>query len=230
MRHSLTLLSLLALLGACSSDPAPATSDVSGPNDVAEVGTATDTATADLGSDTSSAVDMATAADSGPDLQVADMSTGDVGTDTANPEDMADASNPPDMSDPFAGRPTGQCSSDADCPVGPNGQMCSRALPGGACLGCGSDADCPNGTSCSMFAACVTDCSTDDDCPPGLECLGSGRCAALSCAADVCPVALFACNGSNRCERADCSADPNVCPAQTTCVDGRCIEDRALTP
>ncbi len=130
--------------------------------------------------------------------------------------------------DPYEGRPIGQCVENADCPVGPGGQMCSRALPGGVCLGCGDDTHCPGTTTCSMFAACVTECADDADCPPGTECGGTGRCGAIDCVNDACPVPLFGCNDSGRCERVDCSDDAGVCPDRTTCIDGRCIENRAL--
>lgn len=220
MRRLLPLL-LIALAG-CSQDP-------SGPSP--------DTGTADLGGTDATAADATRPVDAardagdgapevGVDRDVA--SVPDMAAPDALPDEGPDATGTPDMADAFAGRPIGQCTADDDCPVGPNGQMCSRALPGGACLGCGSDTDCPDGTSCSMFGACVGDCTSDDDCAPGLECLGSGRCAALACVAGTCPVPLFGCSDSDRCERIDCADNAASCPAQTTCVDGICIEDRAL--
>lgn len=156
-------------------------------------------------------------ADAAPDATSDGGKTEDVGTDAS------DAGG-----DPFEGRPLGQCTDDADCPVGPTGQMCSRALPGGACLGCGDDTHCPGTTTCSNFGACVTECVDDADCPPGTECGGTGRCGAIDCVNDVCPVELFGCNDRGRCERVDCSDDPGACPAATSCIDGRCIENRAV--
>ncbi len=146
--------------------------------------------------------------------------------------DMPDVDEPdvdepdvPDEGDPFEGRPTGQCTQNSDCPdnaLGPG--QCSRALPGGACMGCGMDDHCPSGTIC-QFGTCITECDTTDDCPPGLTCNSRNLCAAQRCQDDACPVPLFSCSGSGQCERGTCNTD-DECPDQTSCVSGRCIEDR----
>lgn len=158
------------------------------------------------------------------DLGGADATSLDVGSDAHETDTGSDMGA---SEDPFAGRPVGQCTANADCPVGPQGQECSEALPGGACVGCGSDVDCPGTTEC-QFGTCIETCATNDDCAPGLRCLGSGRCGATPCQNDVCPVALFGCSESGNCARVDCSTDPTVCPDLTTCTGGWCIEDRAL--
>jgi len=136
----------------------------------------------------------------------------------------------PDLSqnpaDPFAGRPLGQCRLDTDCPNGPNGQSCSRRLPGGACLGCGLNEHCPQGTTC-QFGTCIAECEGAEDCAPGLRCLNSGRCAAMPCVDGRCPVTLFSCDASQRCTRSICEAQVD-CPAATRCVEGVCVEQRAL--
>lgn len=141
-------------------------------------------------------------------------------------EDTRDGHDTGEVNDPYEGRPLGQCTQNSDCPVGPQGQLCSRAFPGGACQGCGSDAHCPSIASCFQ-GNCVGDCSNNDDCAPGLRCLASGRCAAIPCVEGVCPVALFECGPLDQCARASCS-DGSVCPEETTCMNGLCIENRAL--
>lgn len=169
------------------------------------------------------------ASDSGsPPAPIADMSAVDsaVIMDTAVLPDAEPVPVDAGRADEFAGRPIGQCTENSQCPEGPNGQSCSRALPGGACTGCGNDAHCPGDTVCAL-GNCVTECEDETDCPPGLRCLGSGRCAALRCAADVCPIPLFGCSPSGLCQRVSCSEQMD-CPAQTTCTAGLCIEDRAL--
>ena len=164
---------------------------------------------------------------------VADAQQADAGTpsDSALPQDVdalttdagvADAG----LQDEFAGRPVGQCTQNSDCPAGPNGQMCSPALPGGACTGCGTDDHCPGDAVCNL-GTCVTQCNDVADCPPGLRCLGSGRCAAVRCEADECPVSLFGCSDSGQCSRRRCDAQMD-CPEQTTCTSGWCVENRAL--
>ena len=164
--------------------------------------------------------------DSPPDMSSPDASP-DAGADLADTAgDTGNAADADAGADPFAGRPLGQCATDSDCPVGPLGQDCSEALPGGACLGCGSDAHCPGTTVCSDFGTCVTECSTDEECPPGLECKGTGRCGAVACVNGTCPVSLFGCSASELCARIDCSGDPTLCPAGTACNGGWCIEMR----
>lgn len=161
--------------------------------------------------------------------------------DDATEEDVQDAADAIDeedsgdtgdsSSDDYAGRPLGQCTENSDCPDGPMGQgICSRALPGGACMSCGNDSHCPSGSSCSDYGSCVGDCNADEQCAPGLRCLSSGICAAILCSDNSeCP-SLFVCSGGTRgqCERTECAGDASTCPDATTCVDGRCIEDRAL--
>ena len=117
----------------------------------------------------------------------------------------------------------GQCANDDDCPIGINGQSCSRALPGGACMGCGTDGDCPADTTCNL-GTCITECSNDRDCPLGLMCLSSGRCAAMRCRDGQCPDARFSCSDSDRCTRRPCT-DETACVAGTFCQDGLCLED-----
>ena len=152
-------------------------------------------------------------------------------TDAAPVDDLGgqsvDAAVSPDaVVDPYEGGPLGQCITDDMCPDGPNGANCSRALPGGACLGCGDDAHCPASATC-MFGTCVTECNDDTDCPPGLNCTSRGRCSARSCVDGICPVSFFVCGDNDRCARASC-ADGAGCPEGSSCTDGWCIEDRAL--
>mgnify|MGYP001269169923 FL=1 len=168
----------------------------------------------DLSLPADSALDMAHLRDSTPgqDAVVSPVDQGQSASDAGG--------------DPFQGRPTGQCTENADCPDGLNGTMCSLALPGGACLGCGGDDDCPGVIEC-VFGNCVAACDTNDDCAPGLTCSGRGRCGAMPCVDGQCPVAFLTCNDSDRCSRQTC-ADQGDCPAQTTCQGGYCIENRAL--
>ena len=160
-------------------------------------------------------------ADSAP--RVADIAPLDSATTDATIR-LPDASQSP--VDPFAGRPLGQCRLDTDCPNGPNGQSCSRRLPGGACLGCGLDEHCPQGTTC-QFGTCIAECERAEDCAPGLRCLNSGRCAAMPCVDGRCPVEFFSCDASERCTRSLCEAQVD-CPAATRCLEGVCVEQRAL--
>lgn len=161
-------------------------------------------------------------------------SPGDLPQDSGAPdmgvEDLGSDSDAVDMGggeDPYEGQPTGQCIESADCPETALGAgSCSRALPGGACLGCGTDDHCPSGAVCN-FGNCVTECGQDADCPPGLRCTSRGLCAAMPCVQGACPVPLFACNDSDLCERATCQEQAD-CPIQTTCQSGRCLEDRSL--
>jgi len=131
--------------------------------------------------------------------------------------------------DPYAGRPIGQCVEDADCQENNASLTCTRTAPGGICNGCGVDADCPGSTTCYM-GACVIGCDDAngvDDCPPGLYCLSSGKCGISWCAGGECAVPMFGCSESGRCARMECTAAIS-CPESTTCVDDLCIEDRAL--
>jgi hypothetical protein len=215
--------------GASDMDVTDAVTDTQADDAVTQHDSATDAHedteaadTTDAASDSSSdtAVDTGNADTSTEDASDARDTEQDTGEDTAD--------NTADTGDAFAGRPLGQCTQNSDCPDGPNGQVCSEALPGGACQGCGSDADCPAIASCSQFGTCVGDCSEDSDCAPGLYCTASGRCAAQSCVNGECPVPLFGCSDSDRCKRIDCSTDATLCPEDTTCTNGWCIEDRAL--
>jgi hypothetical protein len=62
-----------------------------------------------------------------------------------------------------------------------------------------------------------------------MECLGSGMCGIVPCADGSCPVSLFGCGESGeRCARIDCSAGAGACPSGTSCIEGICIEARAL--
>ena len=131
--------------------------------------------------------------------------------------------------DPYAGRPIGQCVTNADCQENNSNLTCSRTAPGGICNGCGVDADCPGSTVCNL-GACAIECSSSngqDDCPPGLYCLSSGKCGISWCTGDECAVPMFGCSASGRCARMECTA-AMTCPENTTCVDDLCIEDRAL--
>ncbi|MEZ4459850.1 MAG: hypothetical protein R3E66_09000 [bacterium] len=168
--------------------------------------------------------------DAGLDATTPDMGVEDASLDANTSVDSgvdAAADAEADANDPYANRPLGQCAVDDDCPTNPNGKTCNRLLPGGSCGSCDAfndlycDDTCFNGT-------CITTCSTSDDCPAGLRCLGSGRCGAESCQNGVCPVPWLGCSASNLCTRVECADDPNVCPAQTTCVQGVCIEDRQV--
>lgn len=145
--------------------------------------------------------------------------SGDADSDDPDITDITDS----DLSDPFVGRPTGQCIDSGDCPSG----FCSDA-PGGVCVGCGSTADCPGGAECRV-GTCIFTCQSETDCPPGFECLGSGRCGIIACQQGVCPVSLYACGETNpsRCARASCN-NGEQCPENTTCTNGVCVADRAL--
>ena len=169
-----------------------------------------------------------------PDVGPDDVASNNGEPDTASnngepdtPEDTAPEDAAPDATDPWQGRPTGQCTRNADCPDGPNGASCNRAAPGGICLGCGTDDHCPSVAECTQFGACGITCASTDDCPPGLTCGGTGLCAILSCTNGVCPDPLFGCSDSGRCERLPCTPDI-ACPEATTCVDGLCIEQRSM--
>lgn len=130
------------------------------------------------------------------------------------------------VTDPYEGRPAGQCARSADCPG--DFTFCADTAPGGICNGCTPDgSDCPAGTQCGEFGACQRDCTTVADCPLGLTCNSSGVCALLRCVAGVCPVPQFSCSESGLCNRATCSPDA-PCPGGTTCVEDLCIEDNLL--
>jgi hypothetical protein len=144
----------------------------------------------------------------------------------SEPEEPAAEEEAEPEVDLYPGRPVGQCTTNGDCPDGPNGRRCSRGVPGGTCMGCGSDEHCPESTVCYV-GACVYECSELNGCPPGLYCLGSGRCGARWCVEGECPNAMFGCSASKRCRRAACEFGWE-CPDDTTCLDGVCIEDRAL--
>ena len=145
-------------------------------------------------------------------MPMQDSSLVDLGADV-----IVDASMPQ-----TSRRSNGQCGDDDDCPNGVNGQNCSRALPGGTCLGCGTDADCPSDAACN-FGTCVVTCGTDEDCAPGLSCLSRSRCGATACVDSLCPDTRFDCSDSDRCTRRPCNS-AEECAAGTECVNGLCIE------
>lgn len=167
-----------------------------------------------------------------PDVSISeDVALVDDVSSDATEDATEDAAEPTadveEFIDPYAGRPLGQCTVNADCPEGPQGRLCNRPLPGGSCGGCSSTQGCPSDTECSNFGVCVMECQSIDDCAPGLRCLGSGQCAAQPCVQGQCPVSLFGCSDSGFCTRISCT-EQSECPEQTTCTSGLCIEDRAL--
>lgn len=217
-----------------SADTMPAdTSDSGTPdeptNDIGGADTgAGDTGTTDTGpTDTGPADTGVPTVDTGqPDSGSADTGTVDTGATDAGATDAGALDT--GESDPYTDRPTGQCVVSSDCPEGPMGSgQCSRTFPGGACNGCGNDSHCPGSTTC-LVGVCITECTSTDDCAPGLRCSSTNRCQAKSCVDDECPVPLFGCTDSGICGRIDCSSDDSLCPDDTTCVSGLCIEDRAL--
>ena len=123
--------------------------------------------------------------------------------------------------DPYAGQPLGQCLTDGDCAPG---LICSAGAPGGICVGCTLDDQCIDSV-CSPFGSCARDCADDLDCPPGLSCAANGLCRILSCS-ESCAVPLYGCSATSQCERVACPASP--CPADTTCQNGFCMENRQI--
>lgn len=182
--------------------------------------------TADMGND-------AQIADAGADMSLvdagADMSVTDAGADMsvvdAAVDVGVDATN--DVGDPYANRPIGQCAVNDDCPTNPNGKLCNRLLPGGSCGACDAFNDQYCDDTC-LAGTCITTCANTDECPAGLRCTSNGRCVAQACVNDVCPVPMFGCSTSGLCQRIDCSADATICPTNTTCSAGLCIEDRQV--
>ncbi|MEM6369331.1 MAG: hypothetical protein AAF851_13590 [Myxococcota bacterium] len=99
-------------------------------------------------------------------------------------------------------QPSGQCTSDADCPQGeecsPNrscvpsqtgctvnadcaaNEVCAQTATGGACVvgECTADADCAQDEECSPNYTCelAPECRTDADCPQGEECSTAQTC------------------------------------------------------
>jgi len=163
-----------------------------------------------------------------------DETSTDTGDDTSDSSDddtdSTDTTDTPDEATPavdsFADRPLGQCVEDIDCKAQNDLMYCNRAHPGGVCLGCGTDDQCPGETICYV-GSCVQECSDLVDCPPGLYCTSAGRCGASWCVDDTCTDSLYGCGETGRCARAACSGAAD-CPAETTCTDGLCIEDREL--
>ena len=221
------LLIVFLFAGACSSD-SDSTNNATSNNATnnATSNNASNNATSNNASNnaTSNNATNNQVVDMGGDAQITDagqdMSLADVGSDAS-----VDAAS--DVGDPYASRPVGQCAVSADCPTNPNGKDCNRLLPGGSCGACDAVNDQYCDDTC-FSGTCVTTCETNDDCPAGLRCTGSGRCAAQPCLDDLCPVPMFGCSASGFCQRIDCSADANICPANTTCLSGLCIEDRQL--
>ena len=220
-----------------ASAPDTATAeDTASPEDT----TTEDTATPE---DTATIEDTATAEDTtAEDTTAEDTITADTATeDTATPEDTAtedtevaedtttaEDTTEADAGDPYAGRPIGQCATNADCPEGPQGRSCQRSAPGGICGGCGTDDHCPGVAECSQFGSCGIACAENAECPPGMTCAtATGLCRIQSCVDGVCPTPLFGCSSGNQCARVAC-AQQSDCPAQTTCTEGLCVEDRAL--
>ena len=188
-----------------SSDDQATTDDATG-TDTDSTDTTDETST-DTGDDTSDS------SDDGTDS-----------TDSTDPTDTPDEVEP--AIDSFADRPLGQCVEDIDCKAQNDLMYCNRAHPGGVCLGCGTDDQCPGDTICYV-GSCVQECSELSDCPPGLYCTGAGRCGASWCVDNACTDALYGCGETGRCARAACSGVAD-CPAETSCTDGLCIEDREL--
>lgn len=164
--------------------------------------------------------------DSGPahdvNLPTADMfvqSLTDLAVTDSQSTELSDASEALPMRDS-----SGQCALNDDCPASATGAgSCSRALPGGACLGCAEDDQCPGSSECSNFGACVTPCQMDQECSAGLTCLRSGRCAAQSCVAGACPDPRFSCSDSNQCARTVCTDDQD-CHLSMFCLDSLCVQ------
>lgn len=236
----LAVVTAACLILGCSDDSSDLTDDTGVPSDVgsshSDMQTASDMTvssdseadqneeTVDTGSrDASQSLDQDGMS---VDMDTEDLSTSDAGLDDMGTDDsdMAPDTGNDMSSDPYEGRPVGQCAVSSDCPENPNGKFCNRLLPGGSCGNCGTDVACED--ECRV-GTCVTTCSTTDDCPPGLRC-SSSLCRAQSCTNGVCPVPFFGCSSSDLCTRIDCSQDASVCPSGTSCLSGLCIEDRFL--
>lgn len=222
MKVRALLFAALLALSACSDDETSVASDVGSP-------------VADMASDLN-AGDLVESQDSGDGEDAGDNVPSDMSSmpdaaldmtsmPDAAPDAAPDATIDMATADPYEGRPLGQCVVADDCPDNPNGKICNRNLPGGSCGACGNDTVCDD--EC-LVGTCITTCGDTADCPPGLRCTSTGRCGAQSCVDDVCPVAFFGCSDSGLCTRIDCSADASMCPAQTSCIQGLCIEDRML--
>lgn len=221
------LLPFFLIVAACSSDSNDSNSALNNVTNNSTNSASNNATNHSTNNSNNSTNNVAT--DMGDDLGT----VSDAGSDTGSDMSLADAEQDlgvdaaADVGDPFASRPVGQCAVTSDCPENPNGKDCNRLLPGGSCGACDAfndlfcDDTCFNGT-------CVTTCGTTEECPAGLRCTGSGRCAAQPCVNDVCPVPMFGCSASGLCQRIDCSADANICPSNTTCLLGLCIEDRQL--
>lgn len=211
------------------SVPGPGSTDVSGP------GSSDATGGGDSDSGQPGEADAGEASDSGPNSPDATTGEADSGLPSVDAGEGGDATTDEDTTpgeDPWAGRPTGQCVRDSDCPAGPMGPgECFLGLPGGRCnASCGDDAHCPSVASCNDYGACAGDCSVDNDCAPGLRCTQQG-CAAVACVNGQCPIPYLGCDTSlsrPQCARIKCSSDPSVCPGGTTCMSGYCVENRAL--
>ena len=191
-------------------------------DDQATTDDATDTDTDSTDTDSTDTTDE-TSTDTGDD-------TSDSSDDDTDSTDSTDTTDTPDEATPavdsFADRPLGQCVEDIDCKAQNDLMYCNRTHPGGVCLGCGTDDQCPGETICYV-GSCVQECGELSDCPPGLYCTGAGRCGASWCVDNACADALYGCGETGRCARAACSGAAE-CPAETTCTDGLCIEDREL--
>ena len=216
---------------ADATEPADVASDTNLP-DTVEADIAPDAVTPDADGADSDAIDSTgdtavvdtdTVGDTGAWLDaILDDALGDVTVDVIGDAD-SDSSI---VTDPYAGRPAGQCVGSLDCPG--DFTFCADNAPGGICNGCTPDGtDCPTGTQCGEFGACQRDCETVADCPLGLTCGSGGTCVLLRCVAGVCPVPQFTCSESGLCNRASCGLD-SPCPTGTTCVNDLCVENNLL--
>ncbi len=206
------------------------TSDASSPKadaSVQDTGNVTPDSGADASSDDDAGAtdtgttgdDAGSSDDAGEDAGALDMGS-DMATDTGAP-DMGPGVD-------YSNRPVGACVTSTDC--GSGSLICSREAAGGACAGCGDCSSIPgNDTYTCQFGTCVRDCSSDDDCAPGRSCNNrTGLCLVDRCTNDVCPVPWFVCTTPDGiCTRASCS-NGEVCPAETTCTGGVCVEDHTL--
>ncbi len=165
-----------------------------------------------------------------PGTALDDTTEADIAEDTGPPaEDTAPDQGPPaeDVAEdtsadvPFSwpeNAPPPQCRRNSDCQTG----ICSRAAPGGICMGCGVAADCPADHDCN-YGGCNLWCSSDDECPVAMRCHPThGDCVLKSCEADADCDGPYVCD-SGKCRRPLCG-DEGLCPEPLTCEDGVCVE------
>jgi hypothetical protein len=231
LRCYIVLLSVVCWIGCSDSKSSETQSDarpvaldasISADMHLLAIDSAVGMATLDLGT---IEVDMQTV-DHGVVQDLSFEST-DMAVEALNDFELVDREVTPaaDASEPLVARDSiGQCAVNDDCPASALGAgSCSRALPGGACLGCAGDAQCPGDSECSNFGACVSPCNANAECAPGLICLRTGRCAAQSCIDGLCPDPRFTCSESNQCARASC-ADDQDCYTGMFCLDRLCVQ------